>query len=394
MLVLVAAALLLWFDVVVTAAAVFRPARPDYALRLAGFDGFARAAEAQNILTSSQAPAARAAARASAVAALAREPTAIDAVTTLGLLASLEGDQARAERSFRYAERLTRRDPASQLWLIQQRVDRNDIEGALAQYDTALRGSSALRDQLYPILLSASADPAIARPLNRLLRRRPNWWSEFLTHLVAEERDAGAMVTVSRGLLDPQIPDQRQLLAIMFSRLLAQGRYDQAWGAYEVLPGTAAAASAPLRDGNFARDVGLAPFDWDYATDSELAPERRLRDGTANAFALYLPTGAFRDSDVASQMLRLAPGPHQLSLLVGDTGAGPARPPYVKLVCVTGDTEILVHPLPAAGPAGIRTTASFLVPADCRYQRISIGVRAAPDGEAGATPWVADLRVR
>lgn len=387
------AGLLLWFVVAVTSAGIFRSSKPEWALRLAAFDARAKASLSQNILVRSRnaPPDARASARGLALAALRRDATAVTAVTTLGFLAALDGDRARADRLFRFAERLTRRDPASQLWLIEQHVSRNDIGGALAQYDKALRGSSSLRAQLYPILVAASSDPAIARPLNRMLRGRPNWWAEFITKFIAETPDAEALATLPEGLLDPRNRDQRNLIGMRMVRLAGMGRHDSAWAAYRAASGRRETGSSSAV-GEFA-EGGLPPFDWTYSEEPGLNPERRPRPGQSGAAALYLPA-ASGGGQVARRLLRLPPGGHVLTAMVGEVGGDAARRPSLTLTCATGDAEILESDFPPAGPDGARMEASFSVPPGCRFQWISISVRPIMDGDVGSAPWIAELNIR
>ncbi|MDT9096849.1 hypothetical protein RSW32_26335, partial [Escherichia coli] len=75
--------------------------------------------------------------------------------------AQLHGDVGAARRLFAYGQRLSRRDNSTQLWAIEDAVARNDIPDVLRHYDVALRTSPNLADILYPVLASASADPAI-----------------------------------------------------------------------------------------------------------------------------------------------------------------------------------------------------------------------------------------
>lgn len=388
----VACLAMLWLSVAVTAAGVYRATQPDLALMLMPFDARALGLAAQGQFAQLGRRPDLAAAERQARAALARDATAIDAVATLGIVAASRNDPARAERLFRYAERLSRRNRETQIWLIEQQVARNDINGALAQYDTALRTSDALRAQLFPILMSAMSDPNIAARLNRLLLTRPNWYSEFAAKVAWEGRDPVAMVTVTRGLLDPARDDHRQWLAAMLPRLTQLNRMDLAWRAYETLPGQANPARMPLRDGIFAVDAGLPPFDWAYAGEPHLAPERRSLGGaSSDGYALYLPETDL-PGEVAHQALRLPPGVHRLTATVGAVSGDVAQRPFVQIRCAARDGATLMRQtFPDAGEAGAPMQAAFSVPAGCPYQWISIGVQARPGDERSGSAWIARL---
>lgn len=388
----VACLALLWLTVSVTVAGVFRAGKPDWALSLRS-DARALAVASQQPLMNPARPDGDAARRL-AQEALARDPTAIDAVTTLGLVAVLRNDLPMAERSFRYAEHLSRRNGQTHVWLIERQVQNNNIDGALTQYDTALRTSNDLRAQLFPILISAVSDPNIAPRVNRLLLTRPNWYADFTAKLAYEGRDPVAMTTVTRGLLDPAREDHRQWLAAMLPRLIQMNRLDLAWQAYEGLPRMAANARAPLRDGNFSQEQPLAPFDWAYNGESDLAPERRALGGAAeDGFALYLPAPD-RAGDAARQALRLAPGAHSLTATAGDVSGDVRQRPFVQIRCATSDQPLLRQTLPDAGPEGAPMRGAFTVPAGCPYQWITIGVQARDGDARSATAWIARLSIR
>lgn len=385
---------LLWLSVAVTAAGVFRAIDPDLALKLMPYDARALGKAAQAQFAQPGRRPDLAAAEQQAQAALARDPTAIDAVTALGIIAAFRNDLPRAERIFRYAERLSRRNPQTQIWLIERQVNRNDIDGALAQYDTALRTSRTLRALLFPILMSAMSDPNIAIQLNRLLRTHPNWYSEFASKVAWEGRDPVAMVTVMQGLLDPRREDHRQWLTALLPRLVQLNRIDLAWRAYERLPGMADAARTPLRDGSFTNDAGLPPFDWAYAPEPHLAPERRSLGASSDGFALYMPD-TDQAGEVAHQALRLAPDTHRLAATVGGVAGDQRQRPYIQIRCAGGaQTLLLRQTLPDAGEAGAPMQAVFTVPPGCPYQWISIGVQARPGDERPASTWIARLSIR
>ena len=382
----------LWFTFATTLSGVKWREHPDLTLVVQPFDARALGGMAQRTLAVPGQPDAEAARR-EAQRALARDPTAIDAVTTLGVIAALHNDLALAERIFRYAEYLSRRNPQTHMWLIERQVQRNDIDGALAQYDTALRTSTALRAQLFPILMSAMSDRNIAVSLHRLLLTRPNWYPEFTAKLAAESRDPVAMATVTQGLLDPHREDHRQWLGAMLPRLAEMHRIDLAWQAYETLPGMGSAAGMPLRDGNFSVETPLPPFDWAYA-GGDLAPERRVLGGAStDGFALYLPDSP-QAGEVAHQALRLAAGAHLFTATAGSVSGDPRQRPHVEIRCADQQAPLMRQTLPDASEEGAAMQASFTVPAGCPYQWISIGVQARAGEERSATAWLAWLSIR
>jgi hypothetical protein len=389
---IVAAGLLLWFVIVVTAAGVFRDRAPGLALRIAPFDARAQANMSQAMLASIRDRGRAPAARALAAAALRRDATVVDAAAALGLSFALMGDGPHAERSFVYASRLSRRNVPSQLWLLERQVQRNNVPGALSHFDLILRTSPAMHAMLLPILTNASTEPAIATELNRILRGRPNWGPDFVSALLMQQSDPRALYRVTRGLLGTGEPRQREQLSTLLTRLTDQSAFDLAWSAYLAARPERRAGGPGLWNGDFAREPGLAPFDWSFAGDASQIPERRIRGG--NDFALYLPTGATTDAESARQLVRLAPGRYTVAALVGNVPQEPAARPRLTVRCAAAPSLELARMDFPPGPAtGGRLAATFAVPGNCRYQWISVWVRGAYDRQLPEAPWITAVRI-
>ena len=321
-----------------------------------------------------------------------RDPTALRAVTGFAFTAALRRDQRRADAIFGYAERLSRRDPETQLWLIEHSVRQNDIPGALSHYDKILRTAPAAWPNLFPILIDASSNPPIADALNRMLRTNPIWGHDFLLHLADSTTDARAIYNVSRGLLRPEPERQHEVIVPLLKRLVTLGRPDLGRRAFEAAVGADAQSGTLVRDGEFRNARGLPPFDWDYTDDGQLNPERRPREGAPNAFALYLPASPPQDGQSARQLLRLAPGSYQVRAMIGAVPQDEHQRPYLRVYCAETQERTLLHAdFPVAAPA---MAGRFSVPANCPNQWLSIWVRGDLDTSAPASPWIGSIAVR
>lgn len=390
--ILIAAGLLLWFVIVVTMAGVFRDRLPALALRFAPYDARAQANAGQRMLQLARGPDRAAPARALAAAALRRDATVVDAAALLGLSFALKGDGANAERSFQYASQLSRRNVASQLWLLERDVQRNNVPGALSHFDLVLRTSPAMHALLLPILSSASTEPAIARELNRMLRGRPNWRPDFISALLMQQSNPQALYRVTQGLLRPSEVREREQLTTLLNRLTEQSAFDLAWSAYVAAQPERRAGGGGLWNGDFAREPGLAPFDWSFAGDATQIPERRLRSG--DDFALFLPTGATTEGESARQLVRLGPGRYTMTAAVGNVPQDASLRPRLTVRCAAAPSAELARadfpPVPARGG---RLSASFAVPGNCRYQWISVWVRGSYDRQLPEAPWITAVRI-
>lgn len=378
---------------IMTAPGVLRNTSPAIAVSVAPWDGRTTALMAQQTLVGDRHPASLRRALDLSKSAYRRDPTAIRALTSAGMAVALMGRTDDVAPIFTYAERLSRRDEQTQMWLIEERVAANDIAGALRHYDTALRVSKDVQPILFPVLANAASDDAIARDINRLLRSRPLWWREFIDAALSHSNDAEALATVTTGLLDPADDRDRPRAARLVAKLSGLRRFDLVWNVYEDM--APQSGRALIRNGDFEEDQGLPPLDWDFADESELNPERGPSAGQGGGFALYLPTSASADGEVARQLLHLPPGSYEFGAEVGETPVDPLRRPFVSIVCATNARRGLLRAdFPVATDRPKRLRAAFSVPPGCAFQWISIHAQGSLDEALPMAPWIASVSLR
>lgn len=308
--------------------------------------------------------------------ALRQDPTAVVAVSTLGLSAQIGGDTAAARRLFAYAHNLSRRDLQTQLWMIEDAVGRNDIPGALRQYDIALRTMPGLGEMLFPVLTSAISDPAIRVGLVATLSRRPSWSADFISHLVQAPvvpRDTAALLLgVHRG--GGAVSSTAQ--AKVIGALITAGNVQAGWDYYAAMhPGADPRRS---RDPRFANVPDVpSPFDWAATGDGGVNAvlERGLLDFSAPASV---------GGPVVQQLQLLPPGRYQLiGHSEGIDQVDDARP-YWVLTCQEG-RELGRVAMPNSITAKGAFAGIFDVPADCPVQVLMLVARPSDsmDGLSG-----------
>ncbi len=364
-------------------------AAPSRALTVWPWNEDARAAQASALLQGDPAPATVAQAESLAKASLLALPLNVVASRAIGLAAALSGNMARAGAAMTYAESLSRRDLPTQLWFIEQRVAANDVPGALVHYDRALRTKTDAQDLLFPILLSASADPAVARPLARILAARPEWWRTFAEQLIGHNPSPSAIFLVMQGLrLNPSDSDERSLLSRAMDRLVDAKRVDLASG---LLPAPFRDARAMPRNGGFETDADFKPFDWVLADEADLNAAMQSRDGGMGR-ALFVTARNGQSGDVARQVLSLAPGTYRLRATMGGTAIA-AEAPTLAVQCVGGGAVLTKMEAAATAVAGTVVSTQFTVPAGCRGQWISVAGVATNDDVADMLPWIDDIAI-
>jgi len=391
----IAASLALWFCLVVTIGGVFHRAAPAVVLAVYPFDARAQSELAFAALAADAKAPRLSEAKDLASAALRRSPANVAAVRTLALVSAFQKDQERALHLFRYAHKLSRRDLATQLWLIEHQAASGSIEGALHHFDIALRTSRAAPSILFPVLISAAEDPAISGPVNKLLRQKPFWWRAFVPELVAQSKSPQTLVRVTAGLFNPIVEEDRAALQYLLNRLVEQRRPDLAWKAYrEALtrhPGKITLAT--VIDGQFDDNSSYAipPFGWTLAEDGDLSAVRQWTGSASDTSALFLSARNGRGGEVARQLLLLPSGTFRLSAIAGNVSASTSERPAMSIVCAHDLSMLYKLPFPPAGAEGQHFTGRFTVPSHCNAQWLRVELRSVGTTEG---VWLDDVQIR
>lgn len=325
---------------------------------------------------------------------LRRQPVNPGAARLLAITVAAHGDAGRGERLARYAEAMSRRDLATQLWLIEAAVQRSDIPTALAHYDRAMRTSVQGRTVLFPVLTSAAANPAIWVPLADILAKRPQWWRSFVEQFVPQSVSPDALYTFARktridrpGSADPA------LLQAIEKRLVDLGAYRTASDLFNRAHGLAPNAPVLLRNGGFEQPGGWDPFEWNLQDDPDLSAIRQPSGRTSDGNALYLTAVNGRSGDVATQLLMLAPGSYGISATIGAVGGEALAIPQLIVQCANGGRELIAARFPVSPENGRPWHGRFAIPAGCPAQRIIIRVASALE-PTDTVPWIDNIAIR
>lgn len=352
---------------------------PELAYRLAPGNGRVAAGYARQLLDSDPA-ANQADAAALAQEALRREPTAVSAAATLGLIAQLGDDAARAGRWFGYAARLSRRDLPTELWQIEHAVGEGDIPGALRHYDIALRTQPGASEILFPVLAGASADPAIAAALIRTLRGAPAWSDGFLSYLAANTKAPEASAQLFARLATAGVPVATASRNALVDKLLGSN-IEAAWTFYRSFhPGADRRRS---RDPDFT-GAGEAPSALDWVAINDVGLSGAVQRG-ADHGVFSFSTAPTVGGVLLRQRQLLPPGRYVIEGESADLAPAAGDQPYWSLSCLADGRELgRVDVPPSARQAG-RFSGMVNVPADCPVQLLAFTARAsdAVDGVSG-----------
>ncbi len=375
---------LMWLSLAVTLAMAAAPSTPAAVLSLWPSSAVAKTTAAWTVVSDAPTPRQLDAAFAMAGAALSREPVLADAASTMGAIFDLRSQDARADAAFGIAERLSRRELRAQLWFIERTVQHGDVNGALRHYDIALRTKPSSGNLLLPVLVGASNDPAIRRPLMAKLRGNPSWRLSYLRAMLTTPPSPAAVADqIAHSGLDPAVDADSHILSDGLDHLVRVGQYRLAAAA---LPRTA--SPSMIRNAGFEAAPALLPFDWWLNTDTDLSAYRepgRLGDG---GYVLRVSSDN-RGGQVARQLVVLIPGRYTLVGLAGTSHDAGGTMPMITVTCA--DTRTTLATTTPASPSRGPFAIGFLVPpTGCGAQWIGIDT---PLGTSVAA-WIDALQLR
>lgn len=343
---------------------------PERASAMAPWDGRIAARASREMAGTALSAAPRARADRLALAALRMDPTAVPAVTTLGLSAQIRGQTAKARRLFAYSQELSRRDLQTQLWAIENAVGRGDIPGALENYDIALRTSRFTPELLYPVLTTAMNDPKIEQSLVATLSKKPLWTTSFIDY-VASKGDATASARLFRDLAAARVPVSGSARTGVIVALIKEKRFADAWRFYRSFQPSANLRMSRNPDFRIAPEHP-SPFDWQPYSENS---------GTSAVIQPSQQTGFFDFAVPATiggvvlrQMQLLPSGTYVLEgYSRGIEQSADARP-YWSLKC-DDDRELGRADIQNSTQEGGRFGGRFTVPDDCQVQHLMLTIR-------------------
>ena len=161
------------------------------------------------------------------------------AVRLLGYVADARREEQKASALLRLANRISRRDFGTQLWLLEDAVKRGDKRQALYHYDIAMRTTPTSHQVLFPTLIGALTDPDVRAGLPLYIRQLPDWAPSFISEAINTSDDLSSLVDflISVGPL-PGMPEYKSLSNSLLLRLAAKSQFADFQRYYLSLPGS------------------------------------------------------------------------------------------------------------------------------------------------------------
>lgn len=305
--------------------------------------------------------------------ALEAEPINVPALAVLGLNAAIAGNPALAQQLFARSNQLSRRHLPTRLWLIEDAVQRNDISGAIRNYDIALRTSRSASDRLFPILANAVEDQAIAAVLVRTLKQQPPWGEPFIQYLSSQGSNPKITAGFFQRLASNKVGVADEATSSVVNALVAANQFNDAWNYYQTLrPHVDRRRS---RDPDFATQLASpTAFDWVPRTSETGITSSIQRNGTKTIFDFSAPSTV--GGTVLEQLQLLPTGRYRLTGRTGGIDQPADARPYWQLVCTDG-RELGRVEIPNSIFDQGRFQGVLTVGADCKAQILRLVLRSS-----------------
>lgn len=294
--------------------------------------------------------------------ALRSQPLNASSLRTLGLIAAYTKDIDRARKLMSFANRLSRREGITQLWLSADAAKRNDARAAMTHLNTIMTTEVGAWPTVFPMTLQLLENPRIARQFAVIIRDDTPWLPSFLTFATTDNpqpQHLAAVVRLAGGL--PADPRYR----VHETNLLWQlANASQPNEARQLLLDLRRATPQLLSDGRFEQetlDQNLGPFAWTSTVSSDVDSYLEGNE------LVYVQVQPGKRVSVLQRLFALPPGRYRASAVVGTQLEGPR--PIVELVArCASPVSTLNRSLTTIAGARERIDITFDVPVNCSMQ--------------------------
>lgn len=313
--------------------------------------------------------------------ALAGQPLEPRLLGILGLAYEVSGDPKRAVEVMRVANRASRRDSVSALYLIENASASGDVKTTLRHYNALLSTQPELNAALLAILSSAIAYPEVRLELQPYLQSGAKWAPAFLA--VAAEK--GSVTDLQALLLPPPkamtAEEYAPILARVLHRIaLEEDRTSALRFASAVVPGLSPVSFSNLGPDSITLDRRLGLFAWTFP------PNDGIQVQVGEDKSLQINADPLRRGAVAVRDFLLGAGnKYQLvQRLEYSSGSGRINARW-SADCITPAGPVLFwdQRLPTSGAQGAYRS-DLTVPRDCKVVRLTLFAEG-PDGQIPAT---------
>lgn len=324
-----------------------------------------------------------------ALAALARDSLKAQSInsTALRLLAvepKASDGVNKSEALLFLSNRVSRRDVATQLALVQFYVSKGDAPHTIYHYDSAMRASSDVESVLFPILAEALEGRNIQEALVPSIRSSPRWLPTFIGYIVGNGKNSADLanaIMVAGGL--PKQPEYYRGLETQILGALATTKDFETLRTYYLsLPG---ADSGVFKLGEFTKtntDDRFLPLIW-QTFSSSIVSAAFEGDAHSRQKTLHVEISAGERTMAARKLLFLAAGQRLVTINYEFLEAGKDASAMLSLECLNSGASSVIWQMDLKAVSGVQTmSGAASVPEKCiaQYMAVNVAGGSANDG--------------
>jgi hypothetical protein len=311
-----------------------------------------------------------------AVRVLRRNPLQPDVVRVAALASAGTGaDLATVRTRMHLSERVSARDLAAQLWLLEDAVGQGKVPEVLQHYDRAMSVYPRSQAQLYPVLSGAIADRDIRVALAPYIRANRPWAYDFVGYAVDKAQDPAEvadLLLLSGG--SRTVPKDRPLETMMLGKLVSDARVDVAVRyAQSMVPADKArTVMTDFRLSEATTDPDLRPFTWSTTEDLSIRSTFDRSEGLA------VVAGGGIGGVAADRVMVLPPGKWRMTQKVSLPRLSPMMIATWTAACLTPEGPRVVWTQAIPQEPGDHLYQSVLdIPEHCRATRFRLTAQGA-----------------
>ena len=337
--------------------------------------------------------------RTMAESALANDPLNARALSILGQLAHMVGDEAGVAKFLRAAAGRSIRESAAVYWLMRKSYDSRDYITALYCADVLLRTRSQTSEYVMPVLLHIAGIEQANHELRSTVLSNPPWRSDFLVAHARYAPDPRAPLELLLAMRETSTPPTAVELRNFLDALIQRKQYELAYYAWlQFLPPEQLSNTGFLFNGSFEIAPTGLPFDWVIREGAGVTLDIVQRPDRDGQRALFIEFGYGRvEFGGVQQLTALAPGNYEFKAkykgdIVGKRGL------VWRVACAEAPgSPIGVSPMATgATPSWQDIEFSFIVPNErCRaqYVRLEFDARMASEKLTSGSILYDELRI-
>lgn len=246
---------------------------------------------------------------------LAQEPGNARALSLLGQIKRVAGDEESAATLLRASARRSLREPEPHAWRIHEAIKEKDWRLAMRHADILMRMHDHSIGPLTPLVAHLAETREAWSAVRDAVMETPPWRKDFLAGMNNAVSDARTPLELLLALKGTTSPPTKDELGTYLGFLVSRRLFDLAYYTWlQFLPPEQLAMVGPLFNGSFEIQPSGFPFDWQLQTKGAAGVFVARRPDRPSSRALVVnlaPESAGRS--LAGQILRLTPGRYRLT---------------------------------------------------------------------------------